>query len=322
MSGLVDVMDDLAKVGLEISLGKVLQVGERCGGNVPLPLQVALSCFNHISDSFVLLTKLSKGLGELELISRNGTSATRQDELLLGILRAGLPGQVSGLPHVGGEDNQVEVLVDVVHDLGLQEGLGSVIHDLVAELGLSNVLSQLLDASTPGLGRAILVNDLVTLPLGGLSISSKVSHQLFDDLKLSSEEGVLARVHLLSVHLEQGKVHAGDSLNQTLERGRNLELLVEARDDTASGGSGQTNLVIDNDGSVDAGAHQGVDNDVKVSLQRSTRVAHGHPHVDQARVLLLQLLNMGAEGLDVLDLNLLGILVDVHILELATILLR
>merc|ERR1712241_1553256 len=104
-------------------------------------------------------------------------------------------------------------------------------------------------------------------------------------------------------------------------RGRNLELLVEARDDTASGGSGQTNLVIDNDGSVDAGAHQGVDNDVKVSLQRSTRVAHGHPHVEQAGVLLLQLLNMGAQGLDVLDLNLLGILVDVHILELATILL-
>merc|ERR1712038_2011018 len=180
-------MDDLAKVGLEVSLGEVLQVGERCGGNVPLPLEVALSCFNHISDSFILLTKLSKGLGELELISRNGTSATRQGELLLGILRAGLPGQVSSLPHVGGENNQVEVLVDVVHNFHLQEGLGGIVHDLVAELGLGNVLSQLLDASTPSLGGSVLVNDLVTLILGGSTVLQS-SNKLLDDLKFSSEK--------------------------------------------------------------------------------------------------------------------------------------
>merc|ERR1711992_435170 len=183
-------MDDLAKVGLEVRLGKVLQVGESSGGNVSLPLEVTLACLNHISDSFVLLTKLSKGFGQLELVSRNGTSATRQSELLLGILGAGLPGQVSGLPHVGGEDNQVEVLVDIVHNFHLQEGLGSIVHNLIAELGLGNVLSQLLDASSTSLGGSVLVNDLVTLILGTSTILQS-SNKLLDDLKFSSEKRIL-----------------------------------------------------------------------------------------------------------------------------------
>ena len=49
--------------------------------------------------------------------------------------------------------------LNVVHDLGLEEGLGSVIHDLVAQLGLGNVLTELLDASALG-RRSVLVNNL------------------------------------------------------------------------------------------------------------------------------------------------------------------
>jgi len=151
VGGLVDVVDDLAKVGLEVSLGEILQVGESCRGNVPFPLEVALAFIDHGLQVGVISGELGEGLGELELVARDGAASSGQSQVLLSILRARLPGQVSGLPHVGSEDNQVEVLVDVVHDLGLQEGLGSVIHDLVAELGLGNVLSQLLDASSTSL---------------------------------------------------------------------------------------------------------------------------------------------------------------------------
>ena len=57
--------------------------------------------------------------------------------------------------------NNVKALfyLNVVHDLGLKECLGSIVHDLVAELGLSDVLPQLLDASSLGWG-TVLVNDL------------------------------------------------------------------------------------------------------------------------------------------------------------------
>merc|ERR1711988_1907191 len=190
VGGLVDVVDDLSKVGLEVGLGKVLKVGQGGSGDVSLPLQSALAFLLHVLD---------KGLGDLQLVSGDGGLASAEGVLVLLLIGEAVPGKVSRLAHVGCEDNQGEVLGNVVHDLGLEEDLGGIVHDLVAQLGLGNVLSQLLDASTPSLSGTILVNDLVTLPLGGLTISSKVSHQLFDDLKLSSEEGVLARVHLVSV---------------------------------------------------------------------------------------------------------------------------
>merc|ERR1719411_1750205 len=177
----------------------------------------------------------------------------------------------------------------------------------------------LLDTSTSSLGRTILVNDLVAFSLGTLAVSSKISNQLLDDLELSSEESVLVRVHLVSVHLEERQVHAGNSLNETLEGGGDLELLVEAGGDAAGGGPGKTDLVVDDDGGVDGGSHQGADHDVEVSLQGSSGVADGNSPVNQAGVLLLQALDGGAEGLDALHLDLLGVLVDVNILELSTV---
>ena len=78
----------------------------------------------------------------------------------LGLLCSRVPGSLSSLTHVGSEGDQVEVFVDVVHDLGLEENLSSVVHDLIAELGLGNILSQLLDTSSTSLWRSIFVDHL------------------------------------------------------------------------------------------------------------------------------------------------------------------
>merc|ERR1719507_2845902 len=315
VGGLVDVVDDLAEVGLEVSGGQILQVGEGGSGDVSLPLEPALSLINHTSESGVLLHELNEGLGDLQLVSGDGGLATGQSVLI----GPSVLSQISGLAHVGGEDNEIEVLVDVVHDLGLEEHLGGVVHDLVAQLGLSNVLSELLDTSTSSLGGTIFVNDLVAFSLGTLTVSTKISNQCLDDLELSSEESILVGVHLVSVHLEERQVHAGHSLDESLEGGGDLELLVEAGGDAASGGPGEADLVVDDDGGVDGGSHKGADHDVEVSLQGSSGVAHGNSPVNQAGVFLLQSLDSGAESLDALHLDLLGVLVDVNILQLTTI---
>merc|ERR1719411_1649939 len=159
----------------------------------------------------------------------------------------------------------------------------------------------LLDTSTSSLGRTILVNDLVAFSLGTLAVSSKLSNKLPDDLELSSEESVLVGVHLVSVHLEERQVHAGNSLDESLEGSGDLELLVEAGGDAASGGSGEADLVVDDDGGVDGGADQGADHDVKISLQRSARVADWNSPVNQTGIFILQPLNGGAESLDALN---------------------
>lgn len=49
--------------------------------------------------------------------------------------------------------------LNVVHDLGLEEGLGCIVHDFVAQLGLGDVLAKLLDASSLWWG-SVLVNNL------------------------------------------------------------------------------------------------------------------------------------------------------------------
>merc|ERR1719384_871373 len=182
---------------------------------------------------------------------------------------SGLGGSI---PHVGSEDNDVEVLMDIVHNLGLEEGLGSVIHDLVAELGLGNVLSELLDASASSLLGTVEVNDLVSIVLGTSAVG-QLGHQLLDNLELSPEEGVLGWVHGVIVGLEEGGVHSRNSLHEALEASGDLELHEEAGSDAASGGAREVVLVIDNDGGVDGGADKGLADDVKVSLQGGGGVA-------------------------------------------------
>merc|ERR1711931_298500 len=308
----------LAQVALEVAGGQRLEVGQGLGGDVSLPLQFALPLIDNGSELGVLGHVGLKGLGELELVSGGGDLAAGQGEVLLVLVGGGILGQDGGLAQVGGEANDVEVLVDIVHDLGLQEGPGSVVHDLVAELGLGNILSELLDASAASLGGSVFVDNLVTLPLGGLAVG-KLSHQLLDHLKLTSEEGILGHVHAVPVHLEEVKVDSGDGLDESLVGGGKLELSEEAGSHAAGGGSGKTDLAVDNDGAVDSGALQSLAKSVEVSLSGGSRVADGDPLVDQAGELLLEPLNDQGEGGQLLDLDLVFRLVDINVLELAIV---
>merc|ERR1719516_527878 len=132
-------MDDLAQVGLEVSLGEGLKVRQSCRGNIPLPLQVTLTLINKSIEVSMVSHELGEGPGQLQLVAGDGAPATREGEGGLLVISNCFSGQVSSFPHVDSEDNEV-VLLDVIHDLALEESLGSIVHDLIAQLGLSNVL--------------------------------------------------------------------------------------------------------------------------------------------------------------------------------------
>merc|ERR1719481_1814147 len=119
----------------------VLKVVESLLRNISFPLKVALSSVNHGPHPVVLLHVFSKFLADLQVLGRNGTLSTgRKGHFSLLV-------SLNCFSHVSSKGNDVEVFVDVVHDLALEEGLSSIIHDLITELGLCNVLSQLLDTS-------------------------------------------------------------------------------------------------------------------------------------------------------------------------------
>merc|ERR1719397_1304146 len=315
VGGLVDVVDDLAKVGLEVGRGESFKVGEGGSGDVPLPLQLALALIDSSPQAGVFAHIINKGLGDLQLVGRDGSLAAGQPVLGFVLIGPNL-GQHSGLTHVGGEGDQVEILVDVVHDLGLEEHLSSIVHNLVAELGLGDVLSQLLDSSAAGLGRTVLVHNLVALPLAGFAIW-KSCHQLLDNLELSPEESVLVGVHDVAVHLEQAEVHAWHGFYQTLERGGELELFEETGGHAGGGGAREADLVVEDDGGAGAGPHQGAHQGIEIRLIWGSRVADGNPHVDQARELLLQAFHHIVQRGQSLHLQLFLHLVDVDHLELS-----
>ena len=208
--------------------------------------------------------------------------------------------------------------MDVVHDLGLEEGLSCVVHDFIAQFGLCNVLPELLDAGAAGLLGAVQVDDLICVVLGSDTVLH-LSHELLYNLKLSPEECILGHVHLVPVSLEDGHIDARNSLDQTFVRGRDLELFEETGDDTASGGPGESDLVGDNDGGVDVGPEKRLADDVKIGLFRGSGVTDWDPPVDQTRELLLETLHNLTETLQLLNLNLGLLFVDVNNFQLATI---
>ena len=65
-----------------------------------------------------------------------------------------------------------------------------------------------------------------------------------------------------------------------------------------------TYLAIDNDGGVDVGADEGAGDGVEVGLEGRGRVAHGDAVVGQLGEGLLQALDHGVQGQDLLDLDL------------------
>ena len=79
-------------------------------------------------------------------------------------------------------------------------------------------------------------------------------------------------------------------------------------------------MIIDNDRGVDTGSNKSLDDGVKVCLKRGGRVTDRDPHVNQARVLLLQTLDCFAQSLHLLDLYLLLLLADGHVLQLVSVL--
>merc|ERR1740123_1233329 len=170
----------------------------------------------------------------------------------------------------------------------------------------------------PVLG-SIFVNDLVTLVLGS-STFLEGTHKLLDHIKLSSEERILLGVHGVSVHLEKIQVDSRNSLHKTLKGGIDLELLEEAGNDTASGGPGETDLVIDNDRGVDVGANQSLADGVKVSFIGGSRVADRNPDKLQSGEISFNIIDSRVKSLKVLHLNLSFFLAYVNDLEFSIVL--
>ena len=75
MSCLVNVMDDLAKIALEVLGSQSLKVRQSCRGDIPLPLEVALASFNVFPHPGILIHEGLEGSGDLELLGRDGTLA-------------------------------------------------------------------------------------------------------------------------------------------------------------------------------------------------------------------------------------------------------
>merc|ERR1719510_1162253 len=137
--------------------------------NVSLPLKFALAIFAYRSQICMFLHKGLESLGQTQILGRCGHFATSQNEILFINFAHSTNGSSRLFPQVSSKDNQIEILLDVVHDLGFQEGLSSIVHDFVAELGLGNVLSELFNTSSQW-RRAVLINDLVAFSLRSRSI--------------------------------------------------------------------------------------------------------------------------------------------------------
>ena len=95
------------------------------------------------------------------------TFATGQSEGLLVFIGDAVLGNLALVTKVSGEADQIEVLLNVVDDFGLEESLCGIVHDFVAELGFGNVFAQLLDTGSLGC-RSVLVDNFVAFTFGSL----------------------------------------------------------------------------------------------------------------------------------------------------------
>merc|ERR1719483_530187 len=170
VSSLINVMDDLAKVALEVLGGKTLQVGKSCCRDVSLPLQVSFPSINKSSKTSILLHELSKSPHNLQICGRNCTFSTgRKSNCSLLVSFNRFSSSYSLFTHISSKCNDVKIFLDVVHDLGLQESLSSIVHDLIAQLGFCNVFSELLDTGTTSLWGSVQINNLISIVLSSCS---------------------------------------------------------------------------------------------------------------------------------------------------------
>merc|ERR1719391_587169 len=253
---LVDPLDHLGHVGLEVGGGEhVLQLGELLVGDLPLPLQLAAALLNHGAQTRVVIHVLLEGLGEA-----------------LG----------AKLADVHGEDDEVEVPLDVVHDLGLEVGLPVIRGDVEGHLGLDDALTDVLNTSSTR-GRGSQVNQLVNLGLGNLGLG-ECSEQLLDDLKLSHLHGVPVLLHL-NVNAGQAQLLllegvedvVGDDAPHPVQLPGQLQLLHKGAAHNGGGGSADASLAVEDDWAGGGGVLQHGNNLVKVLLGRSHLLVHGDP---------------------------------------------
>jgi len=193
VAGQVDVVDDLAQVLLEVSVSQVLQVVQSVLRNISLPLELAFAIFTDLPQRGILIHPSHESFGQFQVLSGGGHFAAGQSEGLPLLLRAAFLAKLALLTKVASEADQVKVLLDVVHDFGLEESLSGIVHNLVAELGLGNVFAELFDAGSLGSG-SVFVDDLVAFAFGSLALASAGDggHQFFDDLKLPRKRASLS----------------------------------------------------------------------------------------------------------------------------------
>merc|ERR1712142_568804 len=138
---LVDPLDDLRHVTLEVLSGEEnLQLLELLIGNLPLPLQLPSALLDH------------------------GAQVTVSVHVLEEALREALG---SELADEHGEDNQIEVTLDIVHNLGLEVSLPVVSGDVESHLRLDDALSDVLHSGAAG-RRSGKIGKFVNLSLGDL----------------------------------------------------------------------------------------------------------------------------------------------------------
>merc|ERR1719228_2365602 len=118
------------------------------------------------------------------------------------------------------------------------------------------------------------------------------------------------------------KVDTRNRLNKSLKGGVDLELFEQAGDDTSSGGPGEADLVVDDDGGVDTSSDEVFADCVKVGNAGGSGVANWNPEVDKTWERLLQSLDHSLQGLQILNLYYVLLLADVDILQLVGVLLH
>merc|ERR1719228_2195061 len=235
--------------------------------DLTLPFQLATALLNHGAETRVLIHELLEGLGES-----------------LG----------SNLTDIHGEHNEVEVSLNVAHDLLLEVGLPVITGHIISHLGLDDALTDVLDTSATH-GRSGQVNQLVYLSLGNLG-SREGLQQFFDDVKLTHLHRVSV---LLNLDINTGEAELlllegvqdiiGNNTSHSLQLSAELKLLEDTSNDNTSGGSGDTSLAVEHNRAGSGGLLQQGNNLVKVLLCWGLLLVHGDPQSLKLGNLLLEL---------------------------------
>merc|ERR1719273_1187899 len=205
VTGQIDVMNDLAEVLFEISIGQTNQIVQSILGNITLPLEFTLTLIADSSQGGISVHPGYKSILQFEALSGGGNFSAGQAESLFVFVSDTILGNLALITEICSEADQIEVLLDVVHDFGLEESLCGIVHDLVAQFGFGNVLAQLFDTSTLRCG-SVFVDDFVLLKF-------------------------------IFVHAKEFKVDSGNGFDETFERCGDLELPEEAGRYTSGGGT-------------------------------------------------------------------------------------